>query len=277
MIDWRALADGHVHVLRRGVDFAHPVDAAADLAKVAAGRLGKTAIVMVDNLGSYELVWVQFADVETGTDEPCPECGSLLLPRSRVLARCSGCRKLVLVRSRKERASPEAIALLDKALGRSPASAKKLRRGEPKPPKAERRRKGERPPKAERPRKVEHAPKGERQSSPERLMRRDQRSARSELTNRYGRRLEDFAELDLFFDEDESEATVERYYGHGIDPSGNVSIIRVDFPVDESGQRLPDVRHEGEDVYKLLVMPLSTFERLGDARFGTDDDLDDDL
>lgn len=270
-VDWRGLADGRVHVLRRGFDFAHPTNAMADLAKVAAGRLGRSAVVMTDNLGSYELMWVQFAELETVADEPCPGCGSALEPRNRVLARCSGCGKLVVVRSRKQGATPEAIALLDKALGRGAG-------GEPPSPAlptAASRPKRERPRRRKRAAKGGRAARAERQPSAERLERLDQKSLRGELASRYGRRLEDFQELELFYDEAESEARVDRFYGHGIDPSGNVSILRVDFALDDAGHRVHDVRNEGQDLYKLLVMPLSTFERLGDARFGTDDDDDD--
>jgi hypothetical protein len=90
--DWSALADGRLHRLRQGRDYAGDVRLHIRDARMAAAKLGRHAIVTRDDLGNVAYLWVQFVDGEIGGDEPCARCGGVDLMRQApgivVCARC---------------------------------------------------------------------------------------------------------------------------------------------------------------------------------------------
>lgn len=97
-VDWRRLADGRPRRLERDVHFVGSVQAFAAVVQEAAIEMGKSVLVMPERLQPEKSLWIQFADSEIVTGDPCP-CGGRRLERvgGRVL-RCDACGRTLVAR-----------------------------------------------------------------------------------------------------------------------------------------------------------------------------------
>jgi hypothetical protein len=99
--DWAALADGKVHRLRAGHDYAGDTRAQIRAARAAAEQLGRHAILARDELGEAAFLWVQFVDGVVVQGASCPACDGMSLgqlgPR---VARCEDCGSVYELRGR---------------------------------------------------------------------------------------------------------------------------------------------------------------------------------
>jgi ribosomal protein L37AE/L43A len=90
--DWESLADGRLHRLRSGRDYAGDARPHIRAARGAASDMGLHAIVTRDDLGKTAFLWIQFVAGVTARDRICPGCGSeTLTQRGLSIARCEDC------------------------------------------------------------------------------------------------------------------------------------------------------------------------------------------
>lgn len=81
-LDFNRLADGRLHSLKRGRDFAGDPRAAIRQLRQAAARHGRTVRVVRDDLHRDTYLWVQSAHAEAVVGEPCPRCGGTHIQRT---------------------------------------------------------------------------------------------------------------------------------------------------------------------------------------------------
>jgi ribosomal protein L37AE/L43A len=90
--DWEALADGRVHRLQSGRDYAGDARPHIRAARGAASDMGTHVIVSRDDLGNSSFLWVQFVAGVAGRDPICPGCDEeTLTQRGPSIARCDSC------------------------------------------------------------------------------------------------------------------------------------------------------------------------------------------
>lgn len=134
-LPWDRLADGRIHVLRRGRDFYRGADDVLEAARNAARRMNMAVSVTKEQRLGKTFVWVQYSD---GSVEPfgsCPRCGSSELRyANRKHAICASCNAtLVVIPNKRRRTAGEgggdgdgwAAALL-RPLGQRSGGAKRV-------------------------------------------------------------------------------------------------------------------------------------------------------
>lgn len=98
VIDWSRLSDGRPRRLERDVHFLGSAQSFVSVVRDAAAAMGKSALVVPERLQPEKSLWIQFADGEIVTGDPCP-CGGCRLERvgGRIL-RCDACRRTLIAR-----------------------------------------------------------------------------------------------------------------------------------------------------------------------------------
>lgn len=98
-VDWSRWADGRTYRLKRKRDFPNVNPGLArSAAEHAATEMGKVVRTMRDRMIPERLIWIQFADGEVGTGQPCPRCGSRrLLNLHADIVRCPNCQAQLLL------------------------------------------------------------------------------------------------------------------------------------------------------------------------------------
>lgn len=89
--DWRPLADGRLHRLKRGKHYSTDSRTAIKAAEAAAVEMSKAVRALGDDFENLQYMWVLFADWELTPGQACP-CGSLDLVRTHPgYVTCSSC------------------------------------------------------------------------------------------------------------------------------------------------------------------------------------------
>jgi hypothetical protein len=110
-LSWEEVADGRLWRLKAGKHF--PRGSALALrreALAAAEQLERPVMVVRDNIGKWDYVWVQFADGELPIGSPCPHCAGGDVSRIHEnFARCRTCRATLLLRAPREPVAAAAV------------------------------------------------------------------------------------------------------------------------------------------------------------------------
>jgi hypothetical protein len=132
---WDDWADGKVHRLVRGKDFARSSEALTEAAENAGRRLGRVARTVTEVRYGRVFFWFQFLDQELYLGDPC-RCGSSDLRRvNKIYARCASCGATAYVRPLKTKPEPlpppvgDEAPLLAALLGGNAPTAKGSARG----------------------------------------------------------------------------------------------------------------------------------------------------
>jgi hypothetical protein len=86
---------------------------------------------------------------------------------------------------------------------------------------------------------------------------------------RPGQRLSDYADVELIASDSDTDDSIERWYGRGVDPFGWDVLIEVDYVL-KDGRRVPDELEAGEYVHRVRRWPIGFLTRA--ARLGVLDD-----
>ncbi|HEX6712898.1 MAG TPA: hypothetical protein VF066_05920 [Thermoleophilaceae bacterium] len=227
-LTWEQLSRGRKpRRLRRGRDFEGDVRALARMARDAASAGGWAVRTVREDFRKNAYLWVQFADHEIALGQPCPACGGRDLIRTHAqFGRCRQC-GAYLIFTAPEPTIGGAEAIDDGA-----------------------------------------SPQVEGLSEPARGKRTAQLEAAKEqrkLVRARSRRLDEFDDLRLVRDDDESDETQEVWYGTATH-DGEPVLLRIIFPLDEDGTRQEHPDQAGEDLRYIHVFPRDPFEhatRLG--------------
>jgi hypothetical protein len=256
--DWQAMTDGRVWRLKLGQDVHEDMRELQRTAAAVASDAGKTVAILRDDLGKNRYIWVQFADQELAPGQPCA-CGSLEFDTRGGLPRCASCGRTAL---RRASADPPPLPLepepepepdqpdddVDSA-GDEQRDEVEVETAEPAPPKPA-------PPKPAPPTAMDINAVGQAMRGLSHL----------DIDRR---RLE--AYTDVHLSRHAGSDVYERFSGWARHPNGTEVLLLVDYPL-RAGKRLPDPRHPGEPLYRLIQWPMSPFADILDTPFPPDPD-----